>query len=397
MNTTPNSNRINISIYGKRNVGKSSLLNAIVRQDVSVVSSIKGTTTDPVKKAMELIPVGPVLFIDTAGIDDKGELGDKRVDKSMKILHQTDFAVYVMQASDLDEVAYMKMKRNFKRFNISHMPVINKIDTVPEHRLTEIKNLFPDATFVSSFNENTVLKFKDELINRIDKFDQQEATMIGGIVPYNGKVVMVVPIDSEAPKGRIILPQVQLIRDCLDHGIKSYVTRDVELKDALDDLKDVDLVVTDSQAFKEVSEIVPQDIKLSSFSILLSRTKGDLNEFIKGVYALDELKDGARILISESCTHNSTCEDIGRIKIPKGIKKHTNKTFNYDVRSGNDFPPDISDYDLVIHCASCMLNRKSMQTRIQLCRENNVPITNYGILLAYLNGILQRAIEIFNY
>lgn len=397
MNTTPNSNRINISIYGKRNVGKSSLLNAIVGQDISVVSSIKGTTTDPVKKAMELIPLGPVLFIDTAGLDDKGELGSKRVDKSMKILHQTDFAIYVMQASDLDEAAYKEMKRNFKKFNISHMPVINKIDTVPEHKLADIKNLFPDAIFVSSFNENTVLKFKDELITRINKFDQQEATMIGDIVPYNGKVVMVVPIDSEAPKGRIILPQVQLIRDCLDHGIKSYITRDVELKEALNDLKDVDLVVTDSQAFKEVSEIVPQDIKLSSFSILLSRTKGDLTEFIKGVYALDELKDGARILISESCTHNSTCEDIGRIKIPKGIKKYTSKTFNYDVRSGNDFPPDISDYDLVIHCASCMLNRKSMQTRIQLCRENNVPITNYGILLAYLNGILQRAIEIFDY
>ncbi len=395
MNTTPNSNRINISIYGKRNVGKSSLLNAIAGQDVSVVSSIKGTTTDPVKKAMELFPLGPVLFIDTAGIDDKGELGDKRVDKSMKILHQTDFAVYVMQADDLDEIAYRKMKRNFKRFNISHMPVINKIDTVPKHKLAEIKNLFPDATFVSSLNGNKVLEFKDELINRVNKFDQQEATMIGDIVPYNGKVVMVVPIDSEAPKGRIILPQVQLIRDCLDHGIKSYVTRDVELEEALGDLTDVDLVVTDSQAFDEVSKIVPQNIKLSSFSILLSRTKGDLNEFIKGVYALDELKEGARILISERCTHNSTCEDIGRFKIPKGIKNYTNKTFNYDVRSGNDFPQDISSYDLVIHCASCMLNRKSMQTRIQLCRENNVPITNYGILLAYLNGILQRAIEIF--
>ncbi|MEA3424275.1 MAG: [FeFe] hydrogenase H-cluster maturation GTPase HydF [Bacillota bacterium] len=397
MNTTPNSNRINISIYGKRNVGKSSLLNAVLGQDISVVSSVKGTTTDPVKKAMELIPLGPVLFIDTAGHDDRGELGDKRVDKSMKILHQTDFAVYVMEADDLDEIAYKEMKRNFKRFNISHMPVINKIDTVPKHRLTEIKNLFPDATFVSSFNENTVLKFKDELINRIDKFDQQEATMIGDIVPYSGKVIMVVPIDSEAPKGRIILPQVQLIRDCLDNGIKSYVTRDVELKDALADLKDVDLVVTDSQAFKEVSEIVPQDIKLSSFSILLSRTKGDLNEFIKGVHALDKLKEGARILISESCTHNSTCEDIGRFKIPRAIKNYTNKTFNYDVRSGNGFPSDVSSYDLVVHCASCMLNRKSMQTRIQLCRENNVPITNYGILLAYLNEILQRSIEIFNY
>lgn len=395
MNKTPNSNRIHISIFGKRNAGKSSLLNAIIGQDIAVVSSVKGTTTDPVKKAMEFIPLGPVLFIDTAGLDDDGELGRKRVEKSMQILQQTDFAIYVMDANCIDKKSLEQAKRNFKRFNIPYLLVINKIDSISNDKVEKFKGNYPDASFVYTYESESILELKNELISRIKKYEEEEHTMIGDIVPYNGKVIMVVPIDSEAPKGRIILPQVQLIRDCLDHGIKSYVTRDVELKDALLDLNDADLVVTDSQAFKEVDKIVPSNINLTSFSILLSRVKGDLKEFINGVYTVDKLIDGANILIAESCTHNSTCNDIGRMKIPKGLEKHTNKTFNIDVRAGNDFPKDLSKYDLIIHCAGCMLNRKAMQTRLQLCRESSVPITNYGILLAYLNGILPRTIEIF--
>ncbi len=394
---TPNSNRIHISIFGKRNVGKSSLLNAIVGQNVAVVSTVKGTTTDPVSKAMEFIPLGPVLFTDTAGLDDEGELGEKRVEKSMQILQQTDFAIYVMDANYLDEKSFILTKKSFKRFNIPYMLVINKIDSISNEKILKIKKCYLDALLVSTFDSKSILELKDELAFRIKKFSEEEQTMIGDIVPYNGNVVMVVPIDSEAPKGRIILPQVQLIRDCLDHGIKSYVTRDVELKEALSDLDNVDLVVTDSQAFKEVAQMVPSNINLTSFSILLSRTKGDLKEFVNSVYVIDKLEEGANILIAESCTHNSSCNDIGRVKIPNGIKKYTSKTFNFDVCAGKDFPENLSKYDLIIHCASCTLNRKAMQTRIQLSKEQNIPITNYGVLLAYINGILPRTTEIFKY
>lgn len=394
MNTTPNSNRIHISIYGKRNAGKSSLLNAIIGQDVSLVSSIKGTTTDPVRKAMELIPLGPVLFIDTAGIDDEGELGELRVKRSFKVLQKTDFAIFVMDINDLDEEVYNVAKRNFKRFHIPYMKVINKIDTVTDDKLKKLKEIYSDCVFVSSTEGTNILSLKDELIKRIED-NAEEPPIVGDLIPYDGKVVMVVPIDSEAPKGRIILPEVQMIRDCLDHGIKSYVVRDTELKSALEDLKDVNLVITDSQAFKRVDEIVPKHIKLTSFSILFSRYKGDIAEFFEGIHAIQKLSDGAKILISESCTHNFTHEDIGRVKIPRGLDNITGKQFDYDFKAGQDFPMDLGKYDLVIHCGSCMLNRKIMQTRIEFCRENNVPITNYGMVLAYLQGILDRTMEIF--
>ncbi|QSX06308.1 [FeFe] hydrogenase H-cluster maturation GTPase HydF [Sedimentibacter sp. zth1] len=394
MNNTPSSNRIHITIFGKRNVGKSSLLNAIVGQDVSLVSSIKGTTTDPVNKAMELIPLGPVLFIDTAGLDDEGELGSLRVQRTLKVLAKTDFAIYVMGINDIDESAYKEAEKNFKKFHIPFMTVINKMDTVSKENLKNIREKYKDWQVISSTRGDNILQLKDELIKKIQA-DKKEIPIVGDLVPYNGKVVLVVPIDSEAPNGRLILPQVQLIRDCLDHGIKSYVVRDTELKSALSDLKDIDLVITDSQAFKKVNEIVPANIKLTSFSILLSRVKGDIDEFLKGINAIEKLRDNANILISESCTHNQSHEDIGRVKIPRGLNKYTGKKFNYDFKTGQDFPTDLGRYDLVIHCASCMFNRKAMSTRIEFCREKNVPITNYGMLLAYLSGILPRTIEIF--
>ncbi|MEL7596868.1 MAG: [FeFe] hydrogenase H-cluster maturation GTPase HydF, partial [Clostridiaceae bacterium] len=313
MNNTPNANRKHIAIYGKRNAGKSSLLNAIIGQDISLVSSVKGTTTDPVSKAMELIPLGPVVFIDTAGLDDVGELGELRVKRSLKILERTDFAIYVMDINDIDEDAYKETVRNFKKYNIPYIHIINKIDTVSEERVEEVKKKFNDAIFVSASKEENILFLKDELIKRIEE-GEKEIPIIGDLLPYNSKVIMVVPIDSEAPKGRIILPQVQLIRDCLDHGIKSYVVRDTELESALEDIKDVDLVVTDSQAFKKVSEIVPEHIKLTSFSILFARYKGEIDAFLEGISKINQLDENSRILISESCTHNHSHEDIGRVK-----------------------------------------------------------------------------------
>lgn len=394
MNNTPNSNRKHIAIYGKRNAGKSSLINAIIGQEVSLVSSIKGTTTDPVSKAMELIPLGPVLFIDTAGLDDLGELGTLRVERSLKVLERTDFAIYVMDIKDIDENVYKECIRNFKKYSIPYITVINKIDTVSKERVEEVKKIFKQALFVSASKNINILMLKNELIKRIKDKDE-EVSILGDLLPYNSKVIMVVPVDSEAPKGRLILPQVQLIRDCLDNGIKSYVVRDTELESALKDIKDVDLVVTDSQAFKRVSTLVPKNIKLTSFSILFARHKGDLNVFLDGISKIKELDETSKILISESCTHNHSHEDIGRVKIPRMLKKHTGKDLKFDFKMGHDFPSDLKEYDFVIHCASCMLNRKSMLSRINMCKENNVNITNYGVLLAYLTGILDRSIEIF--
>lgn len=395
VNKTPGSNRINIGIFGKRNAGKSQLLNAITGQEVAVVSAVKGTTTDPVKKAMEFIPLGPVLFIDTAGLDDEGELGQLRVEKSMKMLQRTDFAIYVRDINELDEKSYRFARQLFKRFHIPYITVINKIDTVSKKKLEEMQARHPNCFFVSARENINILAFKDELVRRI-RVLEEEPPIVGDLVPYDGRVVLVIPIDSEAPKGRIILPQVQVIRDCLDHGIKSYVVRDTELKSALEDLQDVHLVITDSQAFERVSKIVPETIKLTSFSILFARYKGDLGQFLQGIDKFKTLKDGDRILIAEACTHNISCEDIGRVKIPRLIRKHIKKKIEFDVYGGQDFPLDLKKYQLAIHCGGCMLNRKAVQTRLLFCRERNIPITNYGMTLAYFNGILDRTLEIFN-
>ena len=394
MNNTPNSNRKHIVFYGNTNSGKSSILNAIVGQEISLVSSVEGTTTDPVSKAMELLPFGPVLFIDTAGINDNSELGSLRVEKTLKTLNKTDFAVYVMDINNIDENQYAEFKEKFKKHNIPYITVINKIDTVDEDKINSIKNKFNDAIFVSAFNSESILSLKDELIKRLENHEEEE-TLVGDIIPYGGKVIMVVPIDSEAPKGRLILPQVQIIRDCLDHGIKSYVVRNTELESALNDIKDVDLVITDSQAFKKVDKIVPSNIKLTSFSILFARHKGDLDVFIEGIKKIESLNKNSKVLISESCTHNHSHEDIGRVKIPKLLNKHLGHDLNYEFKMGQDFPENIKDYDIIIHCGACMVNKKTMESRINTCIENGVDIVNYGMVLAYLTGILNRSLEIF--
>lgn len=394
MFNTPKANRKHIAIYGKTNSGKSSLLNAIIGQEISIVSEIEGTTTDPVSKAIEFIPFGPVVFIDTAGLLDSSRLGALRMKSTLKILQRTDFAIYVMSAEDIDDANYRDTVNMFKKYSIPHMLVVNKIDAVDNNLLQELKEKYKSAQFVSALEERNILELKDELIKRLQK-DETDETIIGDLVPCNGKVVMVVPVDSEAPKGRLILPQVQLIRDCLDNGIKSYVVRDTELQSALEDIKDIDLVVTDSQIFKKVNEIIPKNIKLTSFSILFARYKGDLRVFALGARKVEELNENSKILISESCTHNNSHEDIGRVKIPTLLNRHLGKSLNYAFKMGHDFPENIEDYDLIIHCGSCMLNKKVMQTRIDMCSERNVSITNYGVIIAYLSGILERTTEIF--
>lgn len=399
MNNTPNSNRKHIGIFGKTNAGKSSLLNAILEQDISIVSDIKGTTTDSVTKAMELIPFGPVLFIDTAGLDDETALGSLRVNKALNELKRTDFILYLVDASELNSTTinnnfYKEKQKMFKKYNIPHLLIINKIDLLDSISVKILKETYPEAVFVSTKDRDTILDFKSKLIEHLS-LTEEDPSLIKDLVPYNGTVLMVVPIDSEAPKGRIILPQVQLIRECLDCGVKSYVVRDTELESALDDLKHIDLIVTDSQAFKEVDSIVKGRFPLTGFSILFARQKGDLKTLINGAHAIENLKDGSRILIAETCTHNTSHEDIGRVKIPNLLMKKTGKKLEFDFKMGRDFPDDLLPYDLVIHCGACMINRKNMQNRIDEVLEKDVPITNYGIVLAYLTGILDKATKMF--
>lgn len=401
----PIANQPHIALFGNRNAGKSSLLNALIGQEISLVSPIKGTTTDPVHKTMELIPFGPVVFIDTAGLDDEGELGELRVERTLKVLQKTDLAIYV---SDINEAnvngtnvyevngnSFESARENFKKTRTPFIRVINKIDSAAPERLNELKEREEEDTFFVSTLEGTgIPELREKLTQRLLEFDQ-DSPLVGDLLPYNSTVVLVVPVDSEAPKGRLILPQVQVIRDCLNHGIKCHVVRDTELESALQDLPQIELVITDSQAFKQVSAMVPSSIKLTSFSILFARLKGDLREFVSGAKALEGLNDGAKILMMESCAHNHSHEDIGKYKIPKLLTMKLEKSFQFDFKMGQDFPTNLEEYDLVIHCGSCMLNKKTMESRIRLCRIKAVPITNYGIVLAYLNGILARAIEIF--
>ena len=394
MFSTPNSNRKHIGIYGQTNVGKSSLINKIMGQEVSIISPIEGTTADPVSKAMELIPVGPVLFIDTAGVGDKTELGKLRFDKTYDTLKRIDIAMYVFDATNINYDLYEEMRINFKKFNIPYIIVVNKIDLIDNNEIENLKNKFHDAIFVCAESGEGVDSLKDRLIKILGE-NEYEIPIVGDILPYNSKVIMVVPIDSEAPKGRIILPQVQCIRDCLDHGIKSYVVRDTELEEALQDIKNVDLVITDSQAFKKVAQNVPSDIELTRFSILYARHKGELRTFVEGVEKISKLTKDSKVLVAECCSHNISHEDIGRFKIPNLLNKKVGFELHYDFTVGHDFPDNIDEYDLVIHCGSCMVNRKTVINRINFCRERNIGITNYGVILAYLTGILDRSINIF--
>lgn len=396
MNKTPNGNRKHIGIYGKTNVGKSSLINKLVGEEVSIVSDTKGTTTDPVMKATELIPVGPVLFIDTAGIKDYTELGQLRMEKTMNILKKTDIGIYIIDAEDIDTESLNNFISMFKKYNISYILIFNKCDLLLEERKDELKKSYKEALFISTNNENDIGLVRNRIIKILEEEEEEEdISLIGDLLKYGSKVILVVKIDSESPKGRLILPQVQCIRDCLDNGIKCYVVRDTELKEALKDIGHVDLVITDSQFFKEVSEIVPLDINLTGFSMLFARQKGNINEFINAALKIPRLKIKDKILIAESCRHNVSHNDIGRFKIPKLLNNFVGGPLQYTFITGEDFPENIEEYDLVIHCGACMMNRKSMVSRINECLEKKVPITNYGVILSFLTNTLDRSKGIF--
>lgn len=394
MNITPNANRKHIGIYGNTNSGKSSLMNKILGQEVSLVSSVEGTTTDPVQKAMELIPFGPILLIDTAGLEDKSELGSVRIKKSYEYLKRLDFAIYVVDGKNIDFDTYKVWKKEANKYNVKHIVAVNKIDLLTEEEQNSIKKLFNDVIFTSVKNNEGIETLKEELIKNLEQ-EEEDKPIVGDLLSYGSKVVLVVPIDSEAPKGRIILPQVQVIRDCLDHGIKTYVVRDTELNDAINELKDIDLVITDSQAFKEVESIIPKEMNLTSFSILFARQKGELSEFLEGTKKLETLKPNDKVLVCESCTHNVSHEDIGRVKIPRMLKKIAGGDINIEYKVGYDFDESIEEYDLIIHCGACMVNRKSVINKINTCKEKNIPITNYGMVIAYFTGILERSVSIF--
>lgn len=395
MQTTPNSNRTHIIFLGSTNAGKSSLLNAVTEQEISIVSDIKGTTTDSVKKAMELIPYGPVLFIDTAGFNDSSELGKLRIEKTIKEIKKSDFAVYVIDGNDFDENIYKENLNLLKKYNLPFITVVNKEETLSEEKKEELKNILKEPYFLSAHDRNSVLDFKKFLIEKLDVLEE-EPSLLKGILEYGDTAVMVVPIDSEAPKGRLILPQVQILRDALDNGIKVIVARDTELSSVLDENKNIKLVITDSQVFKKVDKIVADRYPLTSFSILFAKQKGDINKFIKGIEVIQNLKDGAKILIAETCSHNTSHEDIGRVKIPMMLQKKTGKKFNFSFSMGKDFPENLGDFDLIIHCGGCMITKKAMENRIAECNGAGVQVTNYGMIIAYLTGILEKSLKVLS-
>lgn len=394
---TLKSMRLHIGIFGKTNVGKSSLLNRITNQDVSIVSNIAGTTTDVIEKTMELLPIGPVNFLDTAGINDSTALSSERIEKTMKIINRTDVAIVVCDYNGIDDYERNLIEK-FNELKIPFMIFINKTDEkYPSDSIIEDLKNYTKHILLSSVKTDDliVFKIKELLVKLLPEDFVNSPKIVGDLIPQGSTVILVIPIDKEAPKGRIILPQVQTLRDLLDNNCVSVVVKEAELKSAIDNLKIApSLVVTDSQAFKNVSEIVPENIPLTSFSILFARLKGDLNAFSQGAKAIEKLQDGDRVLILESCTHHAIEDDIGRVKIPNLLRKKTGKNLIIDNIAGHDFP-DISKYKLIIHCGACMTNRREVLSRILLASENNVPITNYGICISYCLGILPRALKIF--
>lgn len=387
INSTPSGERVHIGFFGMRNAGKSSLVNAVTNQELAVVSDTKGTTTDPVYKAMELLPIGPVMIIDTPGYDDEGALGELRIKKTLGILNKTDAAVLVVDAAVGKTDGDNELISLFNKKNIPYLIVYNKSDL----KGCDTK----DGIAVSTKTKSGI----DELMSAMAsafKDGGNDRRLIADLVSPMQLVVLVVPIDSSAPKGRLILPQQQTIRDLLEAGAVSVVVRETELKSTLDMLgKNVSLVVTDSQAFKKVSAETPSDIPLTSFSILMARYKGFLDIAVKGAAAIDKLNDGDTVLISEGCTHHRQCEDIGTVKLPKWLRERTGKNLNIETSSGREFPEDLSKYSLIIHCGGCMLNEREMRFRMQTAADNGIPITNYGTAIAYMQGILKRSIAIF--
>lgn len=392
LNNTPSSERIQIGFFGKTNAGKSSLINAITGQEVSLVSEVKGTTTDPVKKTMEMLPLGPVTFIDTPGLDDDSQLGQMRQKRTLEILKQIHMAVIVVDATteitDVEETLVEQLKQE----QIPYLYVYNKIDLLQDVKKAEGKDGLETIVYVSTRTKENIEVLKEKIASM--KVEKEEKKLVADLLEPGDHVLLVIPIDKAAPKGRLILPQQQTIRDILDAGCTLSICQVENVKNTLDMLeKTPKLVITDSQVFGKVKDIVPKEIKLTSFSILFARYKGDLDGNVKGAYVIEDLKDGDKVLISEGCTHHRQCGDIGTQKLPNWILKHTGKKVQFEFTSGGDFPEDLGNYKLIIHCGACMLNEKQMQDRIRIAKNQGIPMTNYGIAIAYLNDILGRSIE----
>ena len=399
MNQTPASERVHISFFGKRNAGKSSVINAVTGQDLAIVSSVRGTTTDPVYKTMELLPLGPVMIIDTPGIDDEGELGALRVRKSYQVLNKTDIAILVVDSTTDKGEEELALIHRFHKKGIPYLVVYNKIDLLSGEEIKDLAmSVRPGEVLVSAADGMNIQELKEKIAT-LKPEDTHKYPLIQDLIEPLDLVILVVPIDKAAPKGRLILPQQQTIRDILERGALSLVVRDTELKSTLDHFLSQGvcpkLVVTDSQAFARVSKDVPENITLTSFSILFSRYKGELETQLEGVAALSSIQDDDRILIAEGCTHHRQCGDIGTCKIPDWIRNYTGKKPVFEFTSGTEFPDDVSSYKMVVHCGGCMLNEREMKYRIACCRDQSVPITNYGLLIAQVTGILKRSLGPF--
>lgn len=398
LNSTPKGDRLHIALFGKTNAGKSSIINAITSQNIALVSEVKGTTTDPVYKAMELLPIGPVMLIDTAGLDDESNLGELRKAKTLEVLNKTDIALMIIDGTkgltDYDKDMLSKIKSK----NIPIIGVLNKIDKLDKTKINI--SLYEKETgisfvSVSSFTGEGIKELKSAIIKLVPE-NEDKFKIVGDLISPSDFVILVTPIDKAAPKGRLILPQQQTIRDILESDAMAIVTKEFELRETLAGLsKKPKMVITDSQVFLKVSADTPKDILMTSFSILMARHKGDLTELVKGAKAIENLKNGDKILISEACTHHRQSDDIGKVKIPRWLRQKTGKKLEFDFSSGFSFPENIKDYALIVHCAGCMLNRKAMMFRINEARAQNVPIVNYGVLIAYVQGILPRALKPF--
>lgn len=391
LNETPLANRVHIGIFGRRNAGKSSVINAMTGQSLAIVSDVAGTTTDPVLKAMELLPLGPVVIIDTPGLDDVGELGLMRVQKAYQILNKTDIAVVVIDGSVGVTEEDEKIIERIREKNIPYVVVKNKMDL-----WEKAEESGENTISVSAATGQNIYELKELIAKQVPK-ENDSRRIVGDILQQGDFVVLVVPIDSAAPKGRLILPQQQTIRDVLEAGASAIVTRDSELADTLKSLgKKPRMVITDSQVFGKVSKIVPADVELTSFSILMARYKGDLETNVKGARTLEKLRDGDKVLISEGCTHHRQCEDIGTVKMPRWIQEYTGKQLEFHFTSGTEFPLDLTEYALIVHCGGCTLNEREMKYRLKCAEDQNIPMTNYGICIAYMNGILERSIRPLN-
>jgi [FeFe] hydrogenase H-cluster maturation GTPase HydF len=420
MNNTPSSGRVHIAFFGRRNAGKSSLVNAVTGQNLAIVSEIKGTTTDPVYKAMELLPLGPVVIIDTPGYDDDGQLGELRVEKTRQVLNKTDMAVLVLDGELPPDIALSTPEAElidmFKARSIPYLLAHNKSDVFLDNKALKAqrkcfenctksqcspcpkwveKASFPIEIIPVSTKTGVNINLLKEKIAELAYKDKQEQPLVRDLIKPDDFIICVIPIDKAAPKGRLILPQQQVIRDVLEAGAAAITVRETELRQALASVgKKPSLVITDSQAFEEVSAIVPQDIPLTSFSILFARYKGFLDSALEGISALDTIDDGGKILICEGCTHHRQCDDIGTVKLPKWIRAYTGKEPDFSYSSGGDFPSDLSPYKLVIHCGACMLNEREMHYRRNHAASQSIPFTNYGIAIAHMKGILQRSIAV---